>query len=672
MDADCLQRRREEGSSQREKRWSMNSQRLEEIVAELMKPISDVRRSFDTDLSALLEEYLTEAGLRALEADEGEGSGAEAPNFAELALLLQHSACVYGRKVDYLYQHVLSVSESLHNNTEEGGGAEEPQTPSGGRKRKASVGGCAGGEFTHITLEASRAALRDAGGAGGSRPPPTLPRTFLPLEPRVPGPGDAVLTDYDGEPIGLLADFHVTWRLQNGLLVEDLCQPEYSQEGLVGASVRPPALVELQAAIEAGAPPDPPPRCSTPLQDHCDPPHDGGHCDSPRGEEPPEHDDEPRPIEMLDLTHILDTPSNKRERKRKHERKLENALGQAVKLIISKELRRKLRKTQEFSVAEEWITKVVARRKRRVLSVRRRLRAQQRSHSAEFRGFEIGPADTGGFTGWSADEVAAARALHEAYVARNTHATAATADTTATSRAVDESDDDGFFEQSSLGDSLSDDLASHTECAGQQQQPWSSWSADVLRRAAASERAPDVQATAARLLQHLQCEQQQQQAVPCTRLLAAAQDARDVSRLFLATLFLNEIPTTSTSIQFTEKEQFILSPKPNDNIENKDLSNVSEDFCSDDSVKDPDYVDIDTPCSTKRSLLKNKNREVFKNLLSGVDLNEKQYDNFRNDVFTINQTSSPIPMPIAPCKQNLVAAQAMELVHPAQAMDLVP
>ncbi|CAG5057680.1 unnamed protein product [Parnassius apollo] len=110
----------------------------------------------------------------------------------------------------------------------------------------------------------------------------------------------------------------------------------------------------------------------------------------------------------------------------------------------------------------------------------------------------------------------------------------------------------------------------------------------------------------------------------------------------------NEIPTTSTSIQFTEKEQFILSPKPNDNIENKDLSNASEDFCSDDSVKDPDYVEIDTPFSTKRSLLKNKNREVFKNLLSGVDLNEKQYDNFSNDVSTINQTSSPIPMPIAP------------------------
>ncbi|CAG9788005.1 unnamed protein product [Diatraea saccharalis] len=125
MDADFLDRRRSGEISQREKRWSMNSQRLEEIVAELMKPISDVRRSFDTDLSALLEEYLTEAGLHALEASEedgvledgmGAGVGAGiAPNFTELALLLQHSASVYGRKVDFLYQHVLSVSDSLQN-----------------------------------------------------------------------------------------------------------------------------------------------------------------------------------------------------------------------------------------------------------------------------------------------------------------------------------------------------------------------------------------------------------------------------------------------------------------------------------------------------------------------------------------------------------------------------
>lgn len=73
----------------------------------------------------MLEEYLTEAGLHALEAGESEDEDSlplaaahAAPNFAELALLLQHSASVYGRKVDFLYQHVLSVSDSLQNSTQ--------------------------------------------------------------------------------------------------------------------------------------------------------------------------------------------------------------------------------------------------------------------------------------------------------------------------------------------------------------------------------------------------------------------------------------------------------------------------------------------------------------------------------------------------------------------------
>lgn len=66
----------------------------------------------------LLEEYLTEAGLRALDAGEdGDGADAALPNYAELALLLQQSATIYGRKVDFLYQHVMDVSEALHANT---------------------------------------------------------------------------------------------------------------------------------------------------------------------------------------------------------------------------------------------------------------------------------------------------------------------------------------------------------------------------------------------------------------------------------------------------------------------------------------------------------------------------------------------------------------------------
>ncbi|CAF4948289.1 unnamed protein product [Pieris macdunnoughi] len=98
--------------------------------------------------------------------------------------------------------------------------------------------------------------------------------------------------------------------------------------------------------------------------------------------------------------------------------------------------------------------------------------------------------------------------------------------------------------------------------------------------------------------------------------------------MYLTALFLK-----NDEVEIINKKKLKRNAKVSeakDNIENKNLSNVSEDFCSDDSVKDPDYVDIDTSCSTKRSLLRNE-RQVFKNLMSGIDLNEKQYDNFSND-----------------------------------------
>lgn len=50
--------------------------------------------------------------------------------------------------------------------------------------------------------------------AQAPRPPPTLPRMYIELEPRQLTDADVPLTDYADEPIGLLSDFHVSWRLQ--------------------------------------------------------------------------------------------------------------------------------------------------------------------------------------------------------------------------------------------------------------------------------------------------------------------------------------------------------------------------------------------------------------------------------------------------------------------------
>lgn len=159
---------------------------------------------------------MTEAGLHALEAGEREDNEEEGlpvngvPNFAELALVLQHSACVYGRKVDFLYQHVLSVSDSLQHSTQDDAPPDQlshDDSHVAKRRRRASA---ASGDFVLIDLEPCPGASREP----DARVPPTLARHYVELEPRPTALWERPLVDYRGEPIGLPADFYVTWRLQ--------------------------------------------------------------------------------------------------------------------------------------------------------------------------------------------------------------------------------------------------------------------------------------------------------------------------------------------------------------------------------------------------------------------------------------------------------------------------
>ncbi|XP_041980289.1 myb-related transcription factor, partner of profilin-like [Aricia agestis] len=495
MDADCL--RTERISSKREKRWSMNSQRLEEILAELMKPISDVRRSFDTDLSALLEEYLTEAGLHALEAGgEGGEEGQAVPKFAELALLLQQSACIYGRKVDCLYQHVLSVSEDLHNTTE------EPTTPSGPdttrRKRRASEAA----EWAAIALSAASGARRDP----APRPPPTLPRAHADLAPRPAAA--APLTDYEGDTIGALHDFACCWRLQDGLLVEELAT------GSEGEAWQPPALVELRDALDAEAPPSPPPPADSPPPSPppcATPPPLAPHppCVTPVPFTTPSPCATPVPFATPPPCSTPLPKAEKKERKRKNETKMEDVVCGTVKLLISKELRLALSQPTEFSLPARLLGRVVRVRRDRLRAARAQLDRQPAPHNTEFRGYDMCPTtdigEQGGFCGWSGEEAAAA---------------------TAATRRLDESDDDGFFERSSLGDSDTSRVDDADDA----------WRSRVLGAAAAAERrGVDVHAAAAAVVRALP----PAHPAPFPDLLAdIATEPHDVAKYFLATLFL--------------------------------------------------------------------------------------------------------------------------------------
>ncbi|CAK1541958.1 unnamed protein product [Leptosia nina] len=431
--------------SRRKKRWSMNSQRLDAIVAQLIKPIKDLGQNFDTGVSALLEDYLTEAGLRALDAEE---STEVEPNFAEIAMILQHLANIYSRKVDYLYQDVLRITDSL-NNTLSIEETEQGQTVGSKRKATGPIG------FDLIELQTASSANREP----VPRVPPTLPRMYIELEPRQIADGDAQLLDRTGEPIGLLADFHVAWRLQGGYLVEEL------EQNSCKGGLRP-----LQD-LELSSPPQSP--CAVPDAPEPAPPLTMPQLNTPQLP--------PSPLLPLSPFNCSTPKAQKCERKRRREVNQES--NQVVKLLISEEMLAALRAQEEFSLPESWIRRVIDRRSGQVLAARIPLRSFKET---EFRGWDS-VAEAGGFCGWPAEEAQTALTALRRIRAR-----------------ADESDDDGFFEQSSYSDGEPRQSPAHLQpslSTAVEESDWQSWQERVLSRIV--EKTPDVQQTAAQLLNAL-------------------------------------------------------------------------------------------------------------------------------------------------------------------------
>ena len=81
----------------------------EKRYAKFLEPLKDLATNWNIDVAKDLEEYLHE--LEGLTVSFG-ANGASNLNFAEAALLIQGSAVVYSRKVEYLYSliyHALDV-----------------------------------------------------------------------------------------------------------------------------------------------------------------------------------------------------------------------------------------------------------------------------------------------------------------------------------------------------------------------------------------------------------------------------------------------------------------------------------------------------------------------------------------------------------------------------------
>lgn len=100
--------------------------------ADLLNPIRDLARNWDVDIAQCLEEYLDELGAELGGHDDDaaaagprginnngsittSSAGAQQPhlNFAEAALLIQGSAAVYSKKVEYVYALVYQTLQHI-------------------------------------------------------------------------------------------------------------------------------------------------------------------------------------------------------------------------------------------------------------------------------------------------------------------------------------------------------------------------------------------------------------------------------------------------------------------------------------------------------------------------------------------------------------------------------
>ncbi|NXI17149.1 CNDH2 protein, partial [Irena cyanogastra] len=81
----------------------------------LLQPIRDLTKNWEVDVAAQLGEYLEELDQICISFDNGRTT----MNFMEAALLIQGSACIYSRKVEYLYMLVCQTLDCISNKKKE-------------------------------------------------------------------------------------------------------------------------------------------------------------------------------------------------------------------------------------------------------------------------------------------------------------------------------------------------------------------------------------------------------------------------------------------------------------------------------------------------------------------------------------------------------------------------
>jgi condensin-2 complex subunit H2 len=108
------------GHSTTKKRSDQLSLSLESALLHL-QPIRDLAQNWDVDIASCLEEVLKDLAPNAHLTDDqvnSESTIMASGNFSQAAILLQNAGFVYSRKVEYLYNLVLSTVKDLHKDND--------------------------------------------------------------------------------------------------------------------------------------------------------------------------------------------------------------------------------------------------------------------------------------------------------------------------------------------------------------------------------------------------------------------------------------------------------------------------------------------------------------------------------------------------------------------------
>ncbi|XP_059156017.1 condensin-2 complex subunit H2-like [Physella acuta] len=176
---------------------------LEERFSHILQPIRDLAKNWDVDIAHFLEEYLEDLEKIEITFDDGMTT----MNFSEAALLIQGSAGVYAKKVEYLHSLVYQVLDLVtqKKKTAKSGDGEN------GADNEDNDGGDTDAQFLPLDDipdgEGSYTKEQDITSNKNVRPVPEMPTRLIPLEEAEKG--DSALFNKKGELMGNHCDFNI-------------------------------------------------------------------------------------------------------------------------------------------------------------------------------------------------------------------------------------------------------------------------------------------------------------------------------------------------------------------------------------------------------------------------------------------------------------------------------